>query len=36
MTEQSNSDHKDDKQFLLNASGIEIEKSYGTSHLTED
>ncbi|MEE2885026.1 MAG: methylmalonyl-CoA mutase family protein [Chloroflexota bacterium] len=35
MIEQSNSDHKDDKQVLLNASGIEIEKSYDPSHLTE-
>lgn len=35
MIEQSNSDHKDDKQVLLNASGIEIEKSYDPSHLAE-
>ena len=34
MIEQSNSDHKDDKRVLLNASGIEIEKSYDPSHLT--
>ena len=35
MIEQSNSDHKEDKCILVNASGIEIEKSYNPSHLTE-